>query len=177
MTVIRRINIILFGIAQFILGLIMLIMPEYGTRIVLLTIGYYLIIIGYKNIWYYFGMARFMVDGRLALIQGVIMIDFGFLANSLTDVPRIYIIIYLMIIHTFSGILEILRALEEKKYGSKSWRLKLCHGIVNLTIVILCVIFIQNNSTAVIIFASGVIYSAIIRIITGFRRSSFLFVQ
>lgn len=177
MTIIRRLNVIGFGIVQFILGIIMLIMPDYGTRVVLLLIGLYLIIVGYKNIWYYVAMARFMVDGRMVLIQGVIMIDFGFLAGSLTDVPRIYIIIYLMIMHAFSGLLEFLRALEEKKYGSKSWRLKLCHGIVNLTIVVLCIVFIQNNSTTIIIFASGIIYSAIIRIITGFRKSSFLYVQ
>jgi uncharacterized membrane protein HdeD (DUF308 family) len=176
MTLFCRFRIIIFGIAQFLLGLIMISFPEYGTRVALFIIALYLIIIGYKNIFYYIFMSRFMVDGKLALIQGVILIDFGFLAGSLTDAKRIYIIIYLMILHAFSGCVEFLRALEEKKYGSKSWRLKLCHGIVNLVIVVLCIVFIQNNATTVIIFASGLIYSAIIRIISGFRKSSFLYV-
>lgn len=177
MTLFNRFKIVSFGIIQFFLGIIMLAYPDYGYRVVLLIIGLYLMITGYQNLFYYFSMARFMVDGRIILVKSVILLDFGFLAGSLTDVPRIYILIYLMIMHTFTGIVEILRSLEEKQYGSKSWRLKLIHGIINLSIVILCIVFIANNNTVVIIFSTGLIYSSIIRIITGFRKSSFLYVQ
>ena len=176
MTFFQRFRIIVFGLAQLALGITMFAIPEDGTRLVLLVIGLYLILAGYKNIWYYLAMARFMVDGRLVLIQGVIMIDFGYLASSLTDVPRIYIILYLMIMHAFAGLLEILRAMEEKKYGAKSWKLKFFHGIVNIVIVVLCVVFIENNSTTVLIFATGLAYSAILRIISGLRKSSFAYI-
>ena len=177
MTLLNRFKIVSFGIIQFFLGIIMLAYPDHGYRVVLLIIGLYLMITGYQNLFYYFSMARFMVDGRIILVKSVILLDFGFLACSLTDVPRIYILIYLMVMHTFTGIVEILRSLEEKQYGSKSWRLKLIHGIINLSIVILCIVFIANNNTVVIIFSTGLIYSSIIRIITGFRKSSFLYVQ
>ena len=176
MTFFQRLSIIAFGLGQLALGIVMFAIPDDGTKLVLAVLGLYLILTGYKNIWYYLVMARFMVDGRMILIQGVIMIDFGYLASSLTDVPRIYIILYLMILHAFSGLLELLRAMEEKKYGAKQWKLKFFHGIVNLVIVVLCVVFIENSSTTVIIFATGLAYSAILRIISGLRKSSFAYI-
>ena len=177
MTLFNRFKIVSFGIIEFLLGIIMLAYPDYGYRVVLFVIGLYLMISGYQNLFYFFSMARFMVDGRLILVKAVILLDFGFLAGSLTDVPRIYILIYLMILHTFMGIVEVLRSLEEKQLGAHSWKLKMAHGIINLSIVILCIVFIANNNTVVIIFSTGLIYSSIIRIITGFRKSSFLYVK
>lgn len=177
MTLFNRFKIVSFGIMEFILGIIMLAFPDYGYRVVLLVIGLYLMISGYQNLYYFFSMARFMVDGRIILVKSVILLDFGFLAGSLTDVPRIYILIYLMVLHTFTGTVELLRSYEEKSFGARSWKLRMVHGIINLSIVILCLAFIANNNTVVIIFATGLIYSAIIRIIKGFRKSSFLYVQ
>ncbi len=177
MTLFNRFKTVSFGIIEFILGIIMLSIPDYGYRIVLLIISLYLLITGYQSLFYYLSMARFMVDGRLILVKSVILLDFGFMAGSLTDVPRIYIMIYLMVMHTFMGVVMILRSFEERQYGAKSWKLKMIHGIVDLSIVVLCIVFISNNSTVVIIFATGLIYSSIIRIITGFRKSSFLYVQ
>ena len=177
MTLFNRFKIVTYGILEFILGIIMLTYPDYGYRIVLLVIGLYLMFSGYKNLFYFFSMARYMVDGRLILVKAVILLDFGFLAGSLTDVPRIYILIYLMVLHTFEGTVELLRSYEDKRVGSHSWKLKMFHGILDLFIVILCIVFIANNNTVVIIFSTGLIYSSIIRIITGFRKSSFLYVQ
>ncbi|MCR5558571.1 MAG: DUF308 domain-containing protein [Butyrivibrio sp.] len=177
MTFFQRFRIILYGLVQLAMGIIMFAIPEDGTRLALLMVGLYLILTGYKNIWYYLVMARFMVDGRMALIQGVIMIDFGYLASSITDVPRIYILLYLMIMHAFAGLVEILRALEEKRFGEKHWKLKFSHGIANLVIVILCVVFIQNNTFVVMIFAAGLVYSAILRVISGLRKSSFGYIH
>lgn len=113
----------------------------------------------------------------MILIQGAIIFDFAILTSALASVPKIYILLYLIGIHAFSGIVEILRAMEAKNSVEGPWKIKFGHGIVNLALATACLIFIRNSNTAIMIYSIGLIYSAIMRIFNAFQRTSFILIQ
>ena len=122
-------------------------------------------------------MARHMAGGKMILIQGVILVDFAYFTGSLSNVPKVYILLYLIGIHAFWGAVEILRAMEAKNSVGGPWKLKFFHGLVNITLAILCVILIRKPNTVLLIYSLGLIYSAIVRIISSFRRTSFILIE
>lgn len=138
----------------------------------ILSLG--LAIAGIKDIVYYFTMARHMVGGKMILIQGVIILDFAIVTGSLTDVPKIYILLYLIGVHAFSGVIEILRAMEARREVDGPWKMKFYHGVVNLTLATACLIFIRQSNTALIIYSIGLMYSAIVRLFDAFRKTTFV---
>lgn len=104
MTVYQRIRKILFSLIMFAVALFFFINPSddaYRIVVGILSIG--LAIAGIKDIVFYFRMARHMVGGKMILIQGVIILDFAIITGSFTNVPKIYILLYLIGIHAFSG--------------------------------------------------------------------------
>ena len=103
--------------------------------------------------------------------------DFGALTGSLTDVPQFYVLAYLIAIHAFTGLVEILRAREARSQGAKMWRMKMLHGIIDLVMAVICIIFINEESIAVLIYGIGLIYSAIIKISMAFRKTKFVYIQ
>ncbi len=155
----------------------MLLYPKDAFPVVTTILGLGLAVQGIKHLFYYFTMARFMVDGRIILIIGVILLDMGLFAASLNDMPKIYIILYLVVIHAFSGLIGLLRALEAKRYGAKSWRLEFSHSAANIVMVVMCFVFIKNAGTVAVIYGITIIYTGIIRIITSFRKSTLVYIQ
>ena len=145
--------------------------------IILLIMSVALAISGIKDIIFYFTMARHMIGGKMILVQGVIILDFALLTASLSDVPTIYILLYLIGIHAFSGVVEVLRAMESKKSVEGPWKLKFSHGIINFALAIACLIFIRHSETALIIYSIGLIYSAIVRIFSAFRKTAFILIE
>ena len=157
-------------------GILLFVSPDDSYVLVISILSLTFALMGFRNLVYYFTMARFMVNGRLILFKGVILLDFGLLSASLIDMPKISLIIYLVVIHAFSGLIEILRAMEAKGYGA-SWKLKLSHGIVDILLALCCLVFIRMANMAIYIYAAGLIYSASIRIITAFRRTALVYIQ
>ena len=145
--------------------------------IILLIMSVALAISGIKDIIFYFTMARHMIGGKMILVQGVIILDFALLTASLSDVPTIYILLYLIGIHAFSGVVEVLRAMESKKSVEGPWKLKFSHGIVNFALAVACLVFIRHSETALIIYSLGLIYSAIVRILSAFRKTAFILIE
>ena len=145
--------------------------------IILLIMSVALAISGIKDIIFYFTMARHMIGGKMILVQGVIVLDFALLTASLSDVPTIYILLYLIGIHAFSGVVEVLRAMESKKSVEGPWKLKFSHGIVNFALAVACLVFIRHSETALIIYSLGLIYSAIVRILSAFRKTAFILIE
>ena len=137
----------------------------------------YFAVKGIRAIVYYVTMARFMVGGRTSLYNGIIFLDLGILTFTLTEVPHYYVLIYLIAIHAFSGVVEVLRAFEAKRFGAGSWRLKIGHGAVNIIMALLCVIFITHINIAVIVYGIGLIYSSLLRIISACRRTKLIYIQ
>ena len=148
---------------------------SYLTVILLLTLG--LAIQGLKDIIFYFTMARHMAGGKLILVQGVIILDFALLTGSLSDVPKIYILLYLIAIHAFSGMIEILRAMEARRSVSGPWKLKFSHGIINMILALSCFIFIRQTNTALVIYSIGLLYSGLMRIGSVFRKTTYVMIN
>ena len=176
MTKLKRIINITTSIFMILFGMLLIASPNDTYVLVILVLSLTFALIGLKDLIYYFTMARFMVNGRLILFKGVILLDFGLVSASLIDMPKIYLILYLVVIHAFSGVVEILRAKESKNYGS-SWKLKLSHGIVNILLALCCMVFIKKTNIAIYIYAAGLIYSAAIRIITALRKTALIYIQ
>ena len=177
MNTIQKITEIVMGILMLVVAVFMLLYPNDTYFFILMFLGFGLLATGIGVLIYYFTMAMFMVGGKVTLYKGVILIDFAILTLSFTDIPKVYILIYLAVVHAFSGFVEILRADETRKNGSKHFKLKLFHGFLNVIMAACCIIFIKKTNTAVLIYSLGLIYSAIIRIITAFRKTTFVYIQ
>ena len=111
----------------------------------------------------------------MSLFQRIKSVMIG--VGSLSTVPKMYIFLYLIFVHAFSGVVEILRAMEAKSTVEGPWKLKFIHGLINLAMAMTCLIFIRNQNVSIMIYSIGLIYSAIVRIITAFRRTSFILIQ
>ena len=174
----QRIRGVLIGLVMLIAAFAFIAYPSedvYITIVTILALG--LAIAGIRDIIFYFRMARHMIGGKMILIQGAIIFDFAILTGALASVPKIYILLYLIGIHAFSGAVEILRAMEAKNSVDGPWKMKFGHGLVNLALAALCLIFIRHSNTAIMIYSVGLIYSGIMRILNAFRRTSFILIQ
>ena len=158
-------------------AVIMIAFPKDGIIITASILSLSLIIYGIKTLIYYITMARHMVGGRIMLYLAVVVLDLGIFTMMLTRIPKIYIVLYLVVGYAFSGVVDILRALEAKKYQAPSWRLSLISGIIGVVIAILCIVFIGSTNMIVYLYCAGLIYSAIVRIITAFRKTAIVYIQ
>ena len=70
-----------------------------------------------------------------------------------------------------------MRAMEAKRLQAASWKMSLIHGIVNVVMAGLCLAFIGTVEVAVEIYAAGLVYSGIIRIIQAFRKTTVVYIQ
>jgi uncharacterized membrane protein HdeD (DUF308 family) len=84
--------------------------------------------------------------------------------------------LYLAGLHGFSGFIDIMRAIESKKMNA-SWKLNISHGIINVLIALLCLVFLKTVWVATLCYSLGLIYSGIIRIIQAFRRTAIVYIQ
>ena len=173
----QRIKNILIGIAIILGALILIAFPEEGMIITASILSLSLFIYGIKTLIYYVTMARHMVGGRIMLYLAVVVLDLGMFTMMLTNIPKIYIVLYLVVVYAFAGVVSILRALEAKRYQAPMWKLSLISGIINVVIAILCIIFMRSTNMIVYLYCAGLIYSAIVRIVTAFRETSIVYIQ
>ena len=173
----QRIKNILIGIAIILGALILIAFPEEGMIITASILSLSLFIYGIKTLIYYVTMARHMVGGRIMLYLAVIVLDLGMFTMMLTNIPKIYIVLYLVVVYAFAGVVSILRALEAKRYQAPMWKLSLISGIINVVIAILCIIFMRSTNMIVYLYCAGLIYSAIVRIVTAFRETAIVYIQ
>ena len=177
MTKLQRIKEIAIALIMFFGAFVMMFYPKESYPLIVIILAFWFVAIGIGSIWYYFTMARYMVGGRESLFMGVIWFDFGVLTGSLTSVPHYYVLMYLIGIHGFSGVVRVLRTLETKRTGSHNWKLKLVHGIIDITMALLCIVFIKQLNITGIIFGIGVMYSAVMRIVTACRRTALIVIE
>ncbi|MCR4807052.1 MAG: DUF308 domain-containing protein [Lachnospiraceae bacterium] len=177
MTKLQRVKSLAAGLIMVLTAVVMFKFPDDSYVFILTFLGVGFFVTGIGTLSYYFNMARFMVGGKMILYKGVILVDFAVLTCSLTDVPRIYILIYLAALHGFSGMIELLRAGETRRSGSTHYKLKLFHGILNIVMALSCVVFVGKPNTAVFIYSLGLVYSGIIRMVTAFRRTAFVYIR
>ncbi len=178
MTLFQRVRGLFIGLVMMAVAIAFLANPDddaYLFVIAILTLG--LAFKGLKDIIFYFTMARHMIGGKMILVQGVIILDFALLTGSLSDVPKVYILLYLIVIHAFSGVIEVLRAMEARRTVSGPWKMKFSHGMINFLLAISCLVFIRHTQTALIIYSIGLLYSSLVRIASVFRRTTFILIK
>ena len=173
----RRIGKCLTGIMMVILAIFMITMPDTGYLIITLIFGISLLVSAIGALIYYFSLARHMVGGRSTLVSALIQLDLAIFTLTLTDIPRIFLMIYLISVFGIAGILSVSRGLEARSRKAPSWYLSFISGIINLLITLLCMIFIQNDVVMVIIYSIGMIIAGLRRIISAFYRSTIVYVQ
>ena len=177
MNVGQRIKNVLIGVFIIIGGIILMAFPDNGLIIVASILCLSLFIYGIRSLVYYFSMARHMVGGRIILYLGIIILDLGMFALMLTNIPRFYIVLYLLVIYAFSGVIDVLRSLEAKKYQAPSWKFFLASGLVNIVVAVLCIVFIKRGDMIVYFYGAGLIYSAVVRIISALRKTAIVYIQ
>ena len=165
------------GLLTIALGIYLILDPADGFTVVATILSFSLSVCGIRYLVYYFTMARHMVGGKLMLYVSIIALDLGIFTASLLDTPNFYIILYLIGMHAFSGVIDILRGLEARSYGGASWKLSIAHGAVSILIAIACVVFLRSVNVLVYIYAAGLIYSALMRIAAAFRRTAIIYIQ
>ena len=154
---------------------ILLLRPDAGYKLIGLIISVILIAEGIRSLLFYFSMARNMVGGRMILFRGIIALDLGMFAYTLQDIPPIYILLYLLIGHLFSGAVDVMRALEAKRMESR-WRLNLAYGIANILLAFSCGFCFHNPTLLTYVYAAGLAYSACLRIAQAFRETAIVYI-
>ena len=124
---------------------------------------------------FYLSMARNMVDGKLSLFYGIIALDLGMFAYTLQDIPPIYIVLYLLITHLFSGVIDVLRAMEARRLGSR-WKLSTAIGAANILLAVVCGFCLHRLSLLTSVYAIGLVYAACLRMAQAFRRTAIIYI-
>ena len=177
MTTFQRIRSLITGLLMIALAVFMVFFTNDGYLVILIILSVSLTISAVGELFYYFTMARFMVGGKLSLYKGVIILDFAFFTWAITDLPNFYLILYLVSIHVFSALVDILRANEARINGAKNWMFKLGSGIFEIFIAIACIWNINNREVAVFLFSLGVIISGLVKVVNSFKRTTIVYIQ
>ncbi len=180
MTLAKRIGKILSALGSVLCAVILIAMGENGFLLVSVLLSISLILFGLRSIIFYFTMARHMVDGRGSLYIGVIVLDFGVFTLSVSQNQSLFIVFYLLGAYAFSGVMDIMRALEARKLEAPSWKLSFSEGILNIAFAAAAVFFglfrgDMRDLTA--IYAAGLVYSAVLKLISAFRKTAIVYIQ
>lgn len=176
MTKAQRILNIFAGLGMIAGALLFALFPTDAYRLITGILAVTLLIAGIRMLVFYIRMARHMVGGRTILYRAIIIIDLGVFTMSLTSIPLIYVVLYLAGLHLFTGAVDILRANEARGIEGH-WKLTLVHGVVNVLLAILCLVFLKSTIVAVEIYSAGLAWSGVIRIIQAFRKQAIVYVQ
>lgn len=175
MTSLQRVRTFFESFMMLLCVALLLHLRSEGYRIIGLIISIGLILGGIRSLLYYFSMARHMVGGRLELFHGIIALDLGMFAYTLTDIPTIYIVLYLLVAHLFSGVIDVLRALEAKRTGGR-WKLNFADGISNILLAFACAFSFRSTTLLVFVYAAGLFYSACLRMAQAFRKTAIAYI-
>ncbi len=173
----QRIRECLIGVFTLFLSFLLFFDPESGFTIAAGILSISLALVGLRELIYYFTMARHMVGGKTALYTGIIVLDIGMFAGALNDMPKLYIVLYLLGVHAFTGTIDVLRSTEARRMGAPSWRVSMASGAVNIAISIVCLAFLRSPRMIVYIYAAGLVWSALVRIAGACRRTAIVYIQ
>ena len=180
MSKLQRFNSFIGGLITVFFGLALYMAPFMGVDMISFVMTAALLLMGIRNLHFYFTMSRHMVGGKYSLFSGIILTDLGVCALMIKSFPPVYIMIYLLLIHSFYGATDIMVALRAMGLKSKSWRIKLLTGIGNLTLGVLAMIFGftgEDIFRVIYIYALGIAYTGIMRMANAFRRTAVPYIQ
>lgn len=165
----QKITNVFLAFLNVISAVIMFCYPQLGYMLVVAIMSIALLLYGIKLLIYYFVNARHMVSGKRVLYRGMIVFDLGAFTVLIADIPRVYLMIYLMGGIIFTGVIELLRAFEKKRLGAK-YMFKLIQGIICIAIGITGIILFKTRDYIVYFYCVGMLYTAGIRIAEVLRK-------
>lgn len=180
MTKAQRVRNVFVGIFMILISIFMMRWPEYGIPAIGGIVTLVLLFRGIKSLHFYFTMSRHMVGGKNSLYAGIILLDLGVFLYTLNSFPPAYIILYLLGMHVFYAVGDILLGIEAKRVGNQSWAYNIMYGVGNLTAALAAMIFgliLGDTKVVVFVYAMGFLYSGIMRILNAFRRSAIVYIQ
>ena len=122
MSLMQRIKSIAAALLMIAAAVAMLIYPGTGLAFIALILSASLTLYGLRTLVYYFSMARHMVGGKRILYQGLIVFDLGIFTLTMAYNHTIYVILYLLAIHAFAGVVDVMRAMEARRFDGP-WRM------------------------------------------------------
>ena len=172
----KKVGVVFSSVLALILAAILIIDPEEGYFLIVVLLATTLITMGIRNIWFYFTMARHMVGGQTSLYLGFILFDLGIVTVGLPNVPKIYVVIYLVVVHGLAGTFALLRVNEARKNGG-TWVLSFIGAVINIAVALLCLIFLKNTLITVYIYSAGLVNTAVVEVIAAFRKTEIVYIQ
>lgn len=170
----QRIQNVILGLVMLYVSIVMIRFPDQGYLLIAILLSISFTLSGIQALFYYFTMARFMVGGKRMLFRGMIFLDLGLFTSTLVDSSKFYVILYIFVINAIAGAIGILRSREAKQYEAPSWKFSMAYGVVNLLMALFCIVFIWSTEVIVYIYCAGLIYDAIFRIVSAFRRTAII---
>ena len=177
MTKLQRARELLGGLLMLAAGVLVICRPATGIRLIMLIIIVTMILKGLGSLSFYITMARHMVGGKLQLYKGIILLDIGMFFMTLDDVPIIYLMLYLLVANLISGVIEILGAREARQLEAGSWKTKMAIGAADVLFGLASIFCLGRPNLLVYIYATGLVYSAVLRIVSALRRSAIVYIQ
>ena len=176
----QRIKSFIAGLFILLFALILFIIPENGCYIVAAVLTIMLFVYGFRQIWFYFSMARHMVGGKSTLYRGIIALDIALFISSSVAFSDYIVMFYLIFFYAFYGFIDVLRAFEAKFNGASLLNFKLITGILSILFAIALLvigIIIGDKEVVVYGYCLMLVYSAVVRIVTAFRKPSIVYIQ
>ena len=169
----KRVWNIIVAIFMIQSALFLMIIPEIAFMIIAMFVGMMLTFRGIKFLFYYSTHACHMIGGKKILL----VFDVGIFSISLIDQAQMIMIFYVVAIHLVAAVLNFARAVSNRGDGNPGWKIDLAQGIGNVAQVVLCLIFAGFVEIPVFIYCAGVIYSAILKIISSCKKTAIVYVQ
>ena len=177
MTKTQKVINIIEAIILVTVAFVLISVPEIGYGIVVLVLGIGFVIKGVSALWNYFTLSVHMVGARRSFYYGIMIFDLGLFTICLGNLPKLYVMLYLCGLYLFSGGIDIWSAISQKKMGSKHYKMKLLQGIINILIGIMCLVFLKSEEMVILIYAAGLAYNGIVRLINVFKENETVYIQ
>ena len=172
----KRLSYGFFGLLMMICSVLMVRFPKYGYLFALGVLELTLIAYGIRQLMFYLLMARHMVGGIRIFYQSVLVLDAGLFALSLHDMPRAYVMMYLVGSMLVSGVLNAARARETRRQGSTHWKYAMFTGLVKIVLSFVCMFYISSETLITIIYSAGLFYAGVARIVNASRQTAIVYI-
>ena len=151
--------------------------PDNGYLFVVFILDVSLLLHGFRLLIYYFTMARFTVGGIMTLYKSIFVIDLGFFIFALSSTPQKYVMLYLIGGLVFSGGFDVFEATGARALEAASWRYQCFYGVVKILAALVCLFCLNSVKVVTLVYAAGLVHSAVSDMISAFRRTAIVYIE
>lgn len=176
----QRIESFLVGLGMLLCCCVMVLNATVGYYLAAIIISLSMLSFGVRLLVYYQTMARHMVGGKAMLFLGILVLNFSAFIISLVNTPVLFLLLYLLLFHGFSGAISVLRAREARSFSAASWVLSLLMGIANLGVAlgaVFAALILRSLEILGYLYFAGMLCSAFVRMASAFRRTEIVYIQ